>query len=228
MTRLALVVPLVLSAVLLVMGVPRMVASVLKAPAHRTVLLAERGKMVETTALARASTYLERAAGWEHSAALLGALGLVRLVQGYEAGRGAPAVAKGPDPIDEAAERLGEALRLSPVRPHPWVHLAYARTLQAADPNELAGLLVQSVRTGPYVAEIAVIRLDLLLRLWRHITPELRLYTLKQVRFVWPQARHRLLRLVRTTPRPELIRLALRRDPEALEQVESAIARRGS
>jgi hypothetical protein len=131
-----------------------------------------------------------------------------------------------PDLIGQASFDLRQALQLSPARPHPWVRLAYARTLEDADPRELAGLLAQSVRIGPYVAEISVTRIDLLLRLWQHLTPQLRVYAMKQVRYIWPKAGHELLRVVGDTPRPDIIRLALRRDPKAVERIDAVIARR--
>lgn len=223
MTRLALLVPLVLSLALLSLAVPRLLASVLKAPSHRTVLVIESGETADPGALDRAATYAERATRWEKSAGLFGAAGFMRLQQVSTEGRGDPARAAR---INAASESLRQALQLSPARPQPWVRLAYARALEGADRDELVGLLSQSVRAGPYVAEISVARLDLLLRLWRYLTPELRGYAMKQVRYIWPHAGHGLLRLAGKTPRPDIIRLALRRDPLAVERVDAAIARR--
>lgn len=223
MTRLALAVPLLLSIALLTLGVPRVVASVLTAPAHRTVLIVGSGKTAEAPALALAADYVERATNWQQSAQLVGELGFLRLLQTFQTDRDDPAR---PALIGEASDSLRQALRLSPARPHPWVRLAYARALEGADPTELAQLLAQSVRAGPYVSEIAVTRLDLLLRLWTHLPPDLRTYTMKQVRYIWPHASYELLRVVADTPRPEIIRFALRTVSEAVPRVDAVIARR--
>jgi hypothetical protein len=221
--RLALIVPLFLSVVILSLAVPRVVASVLRGPAHRTILKVEAGKPYEIETLARSTEYLARATYWESSALLFGELGYLRYLEGFYTERDDPAR---PAMIDRASQNLRQSLRLSPARPHPWVRLAYARALEDADPSEVADLLALSIRTGPYAAEISATRLDLLLRLWKYLTPELRTYAMKQVRYIWPKAGGELLRIVQSTPRPDVIRLALRLDPLALERVDAAIARR--
>ena len=223
MTRLALIVPLLLSIALLALAVPRVVASVLKAPAQRTIMIVESGKTSGAESLARAATYVERATGWERSARLFGELGFLTLLQAFQTGRDDPAR---PALIGEASSSLRQSLQLSPARPHSWVRLAYARALEGADPAELADLLAQSVRVGPYVAEIAVTRLDLMLRIWKHLSPDLRIYARKQVRYIWPRAGRELLHVVRDTPRPEIIRFSLRPFPEAVERVDAVLARR--
>ena len=223
MTRLALIVPLFLSIAILSLAVPRVVASVLTAPAQRTILTVESGKTSEAERLVRAATYVERATDWEQSSQRFGELGFLRLLQVFQTDRDDPAR---PALIGEASQSLQHSVQLSPARPHPWVRLVYARALEDADPSELADLLAQSIRTGPYVSEISVTRLELLLRLWKHITPKTRTYAMKQVRYIWPKAGGKLLRVVQNTPRPDIIRFALRHDPEALERVDAVVARR--
>jgi hypothetical protein len=221
--RLVLIVPLLLSVALLSLAVSRVAASVLKAPAHRTLLVIESGKSAGAEATSRAATYTQRAAQWEHSAELFGELGFLRLWEGFQTGRDDSVRLS---LIDQASQSLRQSIYLSPARPHPWVRLAYASVLEGADPKDTTDLLAQSVRTGPYVAEISVTRLELLLRLWQHLTPEMRRYTMRQIRYIWPNAGHHLLRLARNAPRPDIIRLALRRDPVAVERVDALIARR--
>ena len=146
MTRLALIVPLLLSIALLTLAVPRVVASVLKAPAHRSILIVESGKTSGAESLARAAAYVERATSWERSARLYGELGFLTLLQAFKTNRDDPAR---PALIGKASDSLRQALQLSPARPHPWVRLAYARALEGAEPAELADLLAQSVSVGP-------------------------------------------------------------------------------
>ena len=223
MTRFVLLVPLILSVALLTLGVPRVVASVLTAPAHRTILIIEDGGTSDAERLARAASYVERATDWERSARRYRHLGFLRLLQSFQTDRDDPAR---PALISEASTSLRRSLQLSPARPHPWVRLAYARALEDAEPQELADLLGQSVRAGPYVAEIAVTRLDLMLRIWSHLPPDMRTYAMKQVRYIWPHAGRELLEVARDTPRPEIIRFALRPYPEAVERVDAILARR--
>jgi len=222
-TRLALFVPLLLAVAILTLAVPRVVASVLTAPAHRTLLLIEDGRSADAERLDHAANYIKRATEWEQSARRFGQLGFLRLFQALQT--------KPDDPkrralIAEATASLRQSLMLSPSRPHPWVRLAYARVLAGADPGELVNLVAQSIRTGPHVAGIAVTRLDLMLRMWKYLTPEMRTYAMNQVRYVWPRAGRELLQLVRDTPRPEIVRFALRPYPEAVQRVDAVLARR--
>lgn len=223
MTRLVLIIPFLLSLLLLILGIPRVVSSVLMAPAFRTILAVEHGKTAEVPALTLAATYAERATYWEHSAQLFGELGFLRLLRAFQT---APDDLMRPTLVSQASDSLHKALQLSPARPHPWVRFAYARALGGGDPAEVADLLAQSVRAGPYVSEIAITRLYLLLRLWSYLSPDMRLYTMRQVRYIWPNASSELLQVVRKTPRPEVIRFALRRYPDAVRQVDNIIARR--
>jgi hypothetical protein len=214
-------IPLLLAIPLLWLGAPRVVASILKAPANSTVSKVQNGKTPAPQRLARAADHLERVAGWEESAGLFTDLGFLRLLQAVQT-----------DPDDpqrlalagQATEALHQALLLSPARPHPWVRLAYARAIEGAEPSEVAALLARSVSVGPFVSEIAITRIELLLRAWGHLSPETRRYTVKQIRYIWVNAASSdLIQVAKRTPRPDIIRFALRPIQGAVERFDAAV-----
>jgi hypothetical protein len=214
-------VPLLLAIPLLWLGVPRLVASILKAPAHRTVSMVQNGRTPASEQLERAAVHLERVTSWEESTGLFADLGFLRLLQAVQTDPDDP---QRPVLAGQAAEALHQALLLSPARPHPWVRLAYARAIGGAEPSEVAGLLAGSVSVGPFVGEIAITRLELLLRAWDHLSPEMRRYTAEQIRYIWTNdASSDLIQVAKRTPRPQVIRFALRPIRGAVERLDAAV-----
>ncbi len=205
---------------LILLGVPRITASFLMLPAYQAVSDMRHGKELEREQLERAAGYLERATEKEQSAQLYTDLGHLRLLRAIQS-----------DP--EASERRGlaaaatdafrHALVLSPARPHPWVGLAYSRTLEGAPSFEIVALLEQSIEVGPFVSEILASRLELLLEVWPQLSPKLRRYTSRQVRYAWAHDRQGVIGVMRRTRRPEIIRLALRPVPGALSELGKAV-----
>lgn len=177
------------------------------------------GEVPPIDQLERAADHLERARRWETSAKLSGEIGFLRLLQAFQMEESDPSRVS----IAAAATAsLKESLRLSPARPHPWVRLAYARAIENAEPSEIVGLLGHSVEVGPYVGEIAIVRLKKLLAEWEHLSSGLRLYAFQQVRWVWNSEKSYILRAARKTTRPEIMRFALRPVPGAVEQFDRA------
>lgn len=202
------------------MGVPRFVASLLKAPAHATVLAIEAGQSPPPTQLERAALYLEKARKWETSAQLDAALGFVRLL---EAAHMDPTdAARGPA-AHLAAETLRQSLRLSPARPHPWVRLAYARDLEGATGAEVARLLEQSTAVGGYVGEVALVRLRKLLQHWDTLPPDMRLYTFRQIRYIWANDQGFIFQAAQQTSKASIIRFALRTVPGAVDRFNRVV-----
>lgn len=220
MRRIVTLVALPFLVALFWLGAPRVIASVLKGPAHKTVWEVFHGRAPGIAQLKRASSYLDLATRWEDSAALYNDLGFLLLLE---------AIQTEPDDqqkkalADRATEALRHALLLSPSRPHTWVRLAYARTIAGAHPSEVVTLLARSVEVGPFVGEIAITRLELLIRAWGHLPPEMQRYTLKQIRFVWINAADELITVAKRSPRPDIIRFALRPIPRAVERLKAAV-----
>ena len=202
------------------LSVPRLIASVLKAPAHFTVLAAHKNKALTQGELARAAAYLEKVRYWENSAELNSELGFLLLLQAAQT-----------EPRDrqreiaaQSTQFLEQSLLLSPARPHPWVRLAFARAFHGDEPSRIIDPLEQSIRTGPYVGEIAITRLKLLLRIWDHLSLDLKRYTHGQIRYIWPNAKGELLEVAKTTPRPDVIRFALWTVPGAVQQLDRVLS----
>ncbi len=211
-----------LSLVLLVVGVPRFVSSLLRAPAHAALTEIDAGEVPPRDQLERAATHLERALRWESSAKLSAEIGFIRLLQAFQMDEADPNRAI---VAELATAKLRESLRLSPARPHPWVRLAYARAIEGAEPSEVVDLLEQSINVGPYVGENAIVRLKRLLADWGHLSPELRLYAYRQIRWIWNSEQSYLLRAARQTTRPDIMRFALRIIPGAVERFDRAVPR---
>lgn len=209
---------------LIALGTPRLIASILKAPAHAPLSRLEAGRTVPAGQLERAATHLEQARGWEHSARLASEIGFLRLLEAFQAdgsddGRASQA--------QLAALSLQQSLELSPARPHAWVRLAYAEDYAGGSGDEIARLLQQSTKVGAFVGEIAQVRLKLLLKYWDHLSPEMRRYTFKQVRFLWANDPGFVLQVGKQTSRAHIIRFALRPLPGALDRFDQAVPRPG-
>jgi hypothetical protein len=164
--------------------------------------------------------HLETARRWESSAKLSGEIGFLRLLQAFQIDESDPDRAT---VAGLATANLKESLRLSPARPQPWVRLAYARAIEGAEPSEIVGLLEQSIKAGPYVGGIAIVRLKRLLVDWQHLSPELRRYTFRQIRWVWNSEQGFLLRAAKQMSRPDIMRFALRTIPGAVEQFDRSV-----
>ncbi len=202
------------------LSVPRLVASLLKAPAHFTVLAAHRNKTLTEGELARAIATLEKVRDWEMSADLNSELGFLLLLQ---AARSEPEERQ-QEVAARAADFLEQSLLLSASRPHPWVRLAFARWFHGDEALRVTEPLEQSIEIGPYVGAIAITRLKLLLHIWEHLSPKLKLYTLNQIRYIWPNAGGELLELAKRTSQPWVIRRALRPVPGALQQLDRVLS----
>ena len=214
------VIPVALA--LLILGVPRFISSLLKAPAHATLTQVEAGKVPPPDQLDRAAKHLEKVRPWESSAELSAEIGSLRLLQAFQMDE------TDPDRVSVAGlatANLMESLRLSPARPHPWVRLAYAKDMTGTPNSEITSLLEQSVAVGPFVGEISLVRLKLLLKKWDSLSPDMRRYTFKQVRYMWVHDENFVIRAARQTSRPYIIRFALRPVPGALDRFDRAVPR---
>ncbi len=154
---------------------------------------------------------------WESSAQLTSEIGFLRLLEAFQM---APLNAVRSAKARLAAEHFTESLNLSPARPHPWVRLAYARDIEGSTGVEIARLLRQSISVGGFVGEIALVRLKMLLKHWDSLSPGLRLYTFKQIRYMWASDRSFILEAGKQTSKPHIIRFALRAVPGALDQFD--------
>ena len=89
----------------------------------------------------------------------------------------------------------------------------------------VAGLLLRSLETGFYVADITISRLELLLRNWKHLPAVARQATGKQIRYAWEHNERDLARIAKRTGRVHIVRFAIRSIPGALDCFDRALAR---
>jgi len=213
---------LVVALALITLGAPRLVASILKAPAHAPLTRAEAGKPPPPGQLERAADHLAQAQVWENSARIASEIGFLRLLEAFQSDSSADGRLV---QAHRAADSLKQSLVLSPARPHAWVRLAYAEDYIGASGEEIARLLQQSTAVGAFVGEIAQVRLTLLLKYWDHLSPPMRLYTFKQIRYMWANDPGFVLQVGKRTPRAHIIRFALRPVPGALDRFDQAVPR---
>ncbi len=200
----------------LTLAVPRTVGSLLAAPAFPVVLAMHRGESVSRGELDAAAEILARALPWNGGARARTDLGYVLLLRAAEARVEAGDAGR-------AGEMLRQGLLRAPARPHAWVRLAYARTLEKGP--AVAGPVMQSFAAGPYVPAITVPRLDLLLRHWDALPTEGRRRTAEQIRYAWTLDDAEVIALARRTVQSHIIRFALAPLPGGQARLDAALAR---
>lgn len=206
---------------LIMLGVPRVSASFLMLPAYKAISDLRHGKDQDLEQLERAAGYLERASEKEQSAELYTDLGYLRLLRAIQSDTEAP---ERGELAAAATDSFRHALILSPARPHPWVGLAYSRTLEDAPASEIVALLRQSIEAGPFVGEILTSRLELLLEVWPQLSPKVRRYANRQIQYAWAHyKRWVVIGVMRRTPRPEIIRFALAPVAGALSRLDRVV-----
>lgn len=201
------------------LGVPRVVASLQKAPAHFTLLAAHWNQSLSSSDLAGAAAQLEKVRAWEDSADLNSELGFLLLLLAAQS----ETVERRNEIAAKAAGALQRSLLLGAAQPQPWVRLAFARYYLGEDPARITAPIEQSRKVGPYVGDIAVTRLKILLINWDDLSPELKNFTYDQIRYIWPNASGQILEIAQLTRHPEVIRHALRQVPDAVERLDRVI-----
>jgi hypothetical protein len=210
-----------LSLVLIGLGVPRVVSSLLKGPAIATVRDAHDGDSLRLEELETAARYLRKAAAWEGSAGVRTDLGLLLLMRAEQTDVDDP---QREALLDEAAAVLRDGLARAPVRPHAWLRLAYAGMMNSGPSAEVVAELALSLQTGRFVGEIALARIELLLRNWAYLPFEMRTLVGAQIRYAWRHERRGLVELAQMTGTTRIIRFALRTIPGALEEIDSLLS----
>ena len=205
---------------LIMLGVPRVSDSFLMLPAYKAISDMRHGKQQGLEQLERAAVYLERATEIEQSAELYTDLGYLRLLRAIQSD---PEASERGELAAAATDSFRHALILSPARPHPWVGLAYSRTLEDAPSSEIVALLEQSIVVGPFVGEILTSRLELLLEVWPQLSPEVRRYASRQIRYAWANDWRGVIEVAKRTTRLEIIRYSLRPVPGALSRLDRAV-----
>lgn len=205
---------------MLYLGLPRVVASVMKGPGFSTLLAANDGAIQDDRQLASAVNYLEAAAKWEESGRLLTEVGFLQLVRAAEVDL---EESRSKELAAEASRTLREGLLRSPARPYSWVRLAYARAMEGAEPQEVVALLEQSYEVGGFVGAATFARLELLLSFWEDVPPALRSLAAEQIRYAWKNEPRSVIEAARFSDKPEVYLNAIASLPGALDQFEAAL-----
>ena len=207
---------------MIVLGTPRVVASLLKAPAFHTLRLAHADRPISLEKLEEAINFLELATAWEQSGQLYGDLGFLLYLDASQ--RSAD------DPLRQlrAAESIAaieHSLARAPVVPQGWLRLAYAKSLTEGPSPEVARYLEQSLRLAPFLGALALARIDLLLRNWPYLNAEVRQQVGPQIRYAWRHHSRSLVEIASASGHLQVLRLALRSVPDANRRIDQILAR---
>ena len=213
----------VLAGTLLVLSVPRTIAALKAMPAERILDSIANGRSVDAATVARLLQSLDAASAWRDRGRDLAdrALGELLLVD--------PADADGVSPsdratIEQAIRDLTASLSRSPLNPHAWTRLAYARMLLDGPSDAAAASLMMSVYLGPHDPQLVFPRLGLLFRVWDRLADDERRLAYRQIQFAWEASDVGLARLAVRTRRYKDIRLAmLQVGPQTLAGFETVL-----
>lgn len=213
---------LAVSLLLIALGTPRVVASFLKAPAFGTLLQARADRPLDPDSLQTAIAYLQRATDWERSGALYGDLGLLLYRDALRRAADDPLK---PARAIESIAAIEQSLARTPTVPQDWIRLAYAKTLVDGPGPAVAETIGRSLRLAPFSGALAPAQIDLLLQNWADLPPAARKDAGALIRFGWRHHARELTDIAAKRDRLEVLRLALRSDREAVQQIDNALSR---
>jgi hypothetical protein len=93
---------------------------------------------------------------------------------------------------------------------------------KASERGRFAAAATGSFRHALVLSPLAS-RLELLLEVWPQLSPKVRRYASRQIRYAWANDKQGVIGVMRRTPRPEIIRFALRPVPGALSELGKVI-----
>ncbi len=128
--------------------------------------------------------------------------------------------------LDRAERSVRAGLVRSPTNTNAWMRLALVQFYRDGPSHKLMPALAMSMLTGPFKRELAVLRLDLALRVWPLLAPEDRKLVFRQARFAWRFFPEKTVALASDPIRTAVIRAALAATPDALARFEKRLARR--
>ena len=211
----------VVAVVLLVGGLPRMVASIVSAGGEPVIRKIQKQEPVTVEELANVISAQENGLFWVDDAAMEAPLGLAHLLTAEKLPREDPQVAIH---LQAALHALRSSLGRAPANPYPWTLLAYAEFLRAGTwtPEALAALRL-SLLTGPYEPRLVWSRLRLSFLAWESLTESDRDLVQQQIRYAWAQDPKDLGRLALDLNRVNLVRASLEQVPDAPAAFEDVL-----
>lgn len=188
----------VAGALLIAMAVPLAGASLIRLPAEATVNALYEGRPSATSDLRRVLAREEAARAWRDQADGALARGLAHLLLSEGARSDETAL----DHLRAAETALESGLRRAPARAHGWMRLAIARYRLGRPDEQVVAALAMAMRTGPRETRLAMVRAELILRLWpapRSAIPRQDLVA--DLRRAWEADPEHVARLARTSGR---------------------------
>lgn len=168
-----------MAVLLVVMGVPRLVAALYVLDASAVVRAVGAGQSVPDAALADALHSLDVAAGWQADARTDAARGMLLTARAAAM----PAGGRG-QWQEEAEQAFARSLTLSPAQPETWFRLAWLRDA-AGNRSGAAEALRLSFLAGAFAPELMLPRLRLGLRLLPILAPADRDVLKREIRLTW-------------------------------------------
>ncbi len=219
----AVLIALVAAAALVVLGIPRTLAAFGARPGDTILSHVRLGSSVRSEAIQELAESRKAALKWSNSGRYWAELALAQLLLARLSSRDEVEVAK---IVRQGAAALENGLARTPVDPHAWTRLAYARSLLDASPRDIVTPLMMSIYVGPHEPKLVFIRLRLCLGVWEHLSDPERDDVYRQVRFAWKRSKRRLLELAEETMNFREIRVALLQDPDELLRFERGLRKR--
>lgn len=219
--RLVAVPTALVAIVLIVGGLPRLVASIVSAGGEPVIRKIQKQEPVTVEELAEVISAQENGLFWVNDASMEAPLGLAHLLTAEKLPRDDPQVAIH---LQAALQALRASLGRSPANPYPWTLLAYAEFLRAGTwtPEALAALRL-SLLTGPHEPRLVWSRLRLNFLAWENLTESDRRLVEQQIRYAWAQDPKDLGRLAVDLNRVNLVRSALEQVPDAAGAFEDVL-----
>lgn len=212
----------VISLVLVVGGLPRMIASLVSAGGEPVIRKIQKQEPVTVEELADVISAQEHGLFWVSDAGMEAPLGLAHLLTAEKLPRDDPQVGIH---LQAALQDLRASLGRAPANPYPWTLLAYAEFLRSgAWTPEAVVALRMSLLTGPYEPRLLWSRLRLSLLAWDNLGESDQRLVEQQIRFAWDQDPKDLARLAVDLNRVNLVRAALEQVPDAPAAFEEALS----
>lgn len=171
---------IVLGALLLGLGLPRLIASVMTLDARAVLGSVRSGEAVTPGELAAAATDIADAARWSRDGELESGRGFLLMVLADRV----PPGAEQDRLYADAETAIAGALAVAPGQPTPWMHLAWLRE-RRGDAAGAGAALRLSMLSGAVVPELMTFRLELGLRLLPAMDTETIGLVNRQIRLTW-------------------------------------------
>lgn len=211
-----------LSILLLILGVPSLVAALSLLPGDPVLHAIRTGGTWDGDGLDRLAETRERAARWSGDGRLLTDLALAQMLQA------GPPGSSDPDSNrlwERAEENLRAGLARSPASPHAWARLAQVQLVNGRPADEVVKALRMSLMTGRNERELALPRLVIGNQVRYAWDPEMTEEMLDQIRLAWRGSESALARSAIRHGYADLARGVLVEDLKALGRFEAYAAR---